>query len=448
MLGQTGAGLAADGDGDLDVDQDDYTYWKNRFGNTSGSGSSAVSAAVPEPSSLAMLLIGLAIALCWPVMKGNNMIRPAAIRAAAVLIVAWVSACSSVQAAVTNDREYWFGEDGLEGTSQGATIGISNTLPLAAGNTADSKGGTGAYLDLTQSGSPTYQDVGPGDLARPGVSGTEYGARFDGVDDRLTGIPLNRPDNISLVLPDYPYNYDGITSRGVQMWVYPSAAKVGVAAQTILLDTWIMGGPQISADGKWTQANSGHSTGNPGLTIPADVPVVGDTWYHVMQHVYNQDDPGAPQLISGGGGTNHRAILFVNGVAVSANADNIPAEADPTAGGYSGDLVVGAEDDGLGGFTKHFQGVIDDLEMYVFGVNDVATDFGTFDLFADNAWIAQEIIDTVPNGVLLPGDVNKDGFVDSGDVAPFVAGYGSSNVMVGATAGSPSVIGTRGTTAT
>jgi hypothetical protein len=42
------------------VDSTDYDAWRARFGNTSGSGSGLGSAAVPEPSSLLLLVIGAA----------------------------------------------------------------------------------------------------------------------------------------------------------------------------------------------------------------------------------------------------------------------------------------------------------------------------------------------------------------------------------------------------
>ena len=65
-LGQTGAGLAADGSGptpgtpDGVVDQLDYDFWRANFGNTSGAGSAA---AVPEPATLTQVLVLFALAV-------------------------------------------------------------------------------------------------------------------------------------------------------------------------------------------------------------------------------------------------------------------------------------------------------------------------------------------------------------------------------------------------
>jgi T5SS/PEP-CTERM-associated repeat protein len=63
-LGQTGAGLAADGNGptpgvpDGVVDQLDYDFWRSYYGQTAGSGSGAsANAAVPEPATLVLLML-------------------------------------------------------------------------------------------------------------------------------------------------------------------------------------------------------------------------------------------------------------------------------------------------------------------------------------------------------------------------------------------------------
>ena len=190
--------------------------------------------------------------------------------------------------------------------------------------------------------------------------------------------------------------------------------------QTLFWDAQMFGGPQISVDGKWTQANSNKYT-DTSNRLPATVPVVADTWLHVMHHVYNANDPNAPRRVSGGAGTNHAAVVYVNGVAVSSTIDNLQANFNYAGSGRSGDLVVGAVENNGGGFRAFFKGALDDLKMYVFGNNETGTpgnltdgeNWGTFDLFADNDWIANQIATTVPGGVLDPGDVNKDGEIDS-----------------------------------
>lgn len=65
-LGQTGAGLAADGTGqaggpDGVVDQLDYDFWRSHFGQTTGGGAS-VHAAVPEPTALVLMIL---LAVGW-----------------------------------------------------------------------------------------------------------------------------------------------------------------------------------------------------------------------------------------------------------------------------------------------------------------------------------------------------------------------------------------------
>lgn len=52
-LGQSGAGLAADGNANQTIDSVDYSMWRVRFGNAGGSGS-ALAAAIPEPASWLM----------------------------------------------------------------------------------------------------------------------------------------------------------------------------------------------------------------------------------------------------------------------------------------------------------------------------------------------------------------------------------------------------------
>jgi GH35 family endo-1,4-beta-xylanase len=50
--------LRADGNGDRMIDEADYVIWKSLFGTSYGSGSGQASAAVPEPASAALLVLG------------------------------------------------------------------------------------------------------------------------------------------------------------------------------------------------------------------------------------------------------------------------------------------------------------------------------------------------------------------------------------------------------
>jgi hypothetical protein len=64
-LGQMGTGLAADGNGNGMIDGGDYTVWTTHFGEHAGSGSSAnANVAVPEPTTLWMLLAGILTMCC------------------------------------------------------------------------------------------------------------------------------------------------------------------------------------------------------------------------------------------------------------------------------------------------------------------------------------------------------------------------------------------------
>ena len=206
--------------------------------------------------------------------------------------------------------------------------------------------------------------------------------------------------------------------------------------QSIVFDTNLHGGPAINELGQWTQSNSDHIDGAGAIQATVDVPA-GDTWYHIMHHTYLAFDTSGSRIVPGsGGGRDFTTVMYVNGIAVSANNDNIPL-------GSGRDLIVGAAEVADDSFDHFFSGVVDDLEMYVYGDNSSSggTNYGTFELFADNAWIANEIATSQDLlGTLTPGDANKDGEVNgtgfgdpsTDDVAAFLAGWGSTNVLQGA----------------
>ena len=414
----------------------DLALWKSNYGV--GALTGAVTA-VPEPSSLAIL--GAAIGLATVTFRSrkripdNTLPRSSSQSLMALTAVAVTLGLSSLAtAAVTNDRDYRLGEGAGENGVAGAIVGSGHSIPNA-GDTLDEIGPSGAYLDLFESGSPVYLNVATGAKARPGAGAGALGVQFDGVDDFLSGVPLNRPDELATLLAPavYPHNYTGIKEHGLQGWVYPDQAGITAGKfQSIVFDTILSGGPAINAEGKWTQINSQHADGTDGIaSVPGTVSVTGNQWYHVMHHNYPR------------GGDNFRSVLYVNGIAVSATDDGIP-----TGGvtNFTGKLVVGAAEiagDGISpAYSNYFTGAVDNLEMYVAGDNTAqgGQNWGTFDLFADNDWIASKIAATVPGGILKPGDVNRDGSVNgngtgpvaSDDVSAFIAGWRDRKVLQGA----------------
>ena len=350
---------------------------------------------------------------------------------------------STSWADVQLDRDYRLGDDGVEATvTDGLAVGTNFN---SGGNffTADSENDNNTFADaqdLQAIGAPVYRDVS----TRPIIS-SGFGVEFDGTDDVLSGIRLNVLEDTAGAagttandLPaGFPFTYAGLRARGLQMWVKADAAGLaGGTRQTIVMDTVESGGVAISADGNWTQAFDNETDDE---DIPSTVPVAADTWYHVMHHIHPSGAPGAPRLVVGGE-SGMTGVVYVDGVAVSASND-FPDNGGGTAGSRVGVLSVGAaevaDDDELSEtpvFGEFFDGTIDNLEMYVFGDNSSTVggqDYGTFSLFEDNEWIANEI-DTTLGGTLLMGDINRDGVVDvAGDVPALVNGWLSQNLIEG-----------------
>jgi hypothetical protein len=384
----TEGALNGNGNGLGGVDAADYALWKSNFGNTNSGSVASVTSAVPEPAALLLLASVLPLAFARRLQLGRyfGWLVPM------VLLVC----CTNASATYTLTRLYTFGDDPAE---SGATIG--NPLSSSVGGAAavDSEA-TGDFHDLASSpaenGSPVYAAGSPNTL------GSSFSASFNGTASFLTGTQFNTISNTT----------DDYRTQGMQMWARPTN---NTKSQVLVFDTASAGGPAITADGKWTQINSSHFGDN---EINPTVAVQTNVWTHLMQHIYVNNEPGSPKIVPGTGAVNsYTSVLYVNGVAVSANNDTQPAAA-------TGTLMVGAAHISSAD-TRFFEGQIDELEIY--GIQDT----NTFNLFTDNEYIAKQI-SLLPGGTLKPGDVNRDGSVNNTDVTAFVNGWLMSKRLNGA----------------
>jgi hypothetical protein len=396
--------MTGDADGDGDADGNDFLTWQRNVGPAAAT---PTLNAVPEPATGALLaLAGIVIASTRRKRRSvaessARAIGPRVDLALAAALVGSMFALTA-QAAVTLDRTYRFGDDPAEFAvnSVGGTVGAGN------GNvTFDSTGVsmTGTFQDLEQSGGPTYVDVGPGGLARPGALASERGIAFDGVDDYLVGLKLGYPGTTaSSTFGGGTQNYKGLSNRGYQLWVRPSAAGTGLV-QNVALDT-NQHGVRINAAGNWVLRYNGAD-------VASTKPVAFDAWTHIM--VIRPYGTIAP---TGGG------ILYVNGEAVAASSGNYNVNQDFR-------LVVGSDTgDGVADFygtTEFFNGALDELTMFVLGKTVDGVDRGTFNFGTDNRFATQPIALGGLTG--KAGDVNQDNALTAADTTALVAGWGKTN---------------------
>jgi hypothetical protein len=141
------------------------------------------------------------------------------------------------------------------------------------------------------------------------------------------------------------------------------------------------------------------------------VTVVPNTWYHLM--------------VIRPFGPDRGSIMYVNGQAV-ARASGTYAGEDNPANEETTPLVIGANTSTAPfqvGAVNRFQGLVDDLEMSVMGLNATA-DYGDFVFERDNKYAAF----FKPSN---PADMTGDNIVNSADVNVFVAHWLSQHVVSG-----------------
>ncbi|MCO6044660.1 LamG domain-containing protein [Aeoliella sp. ICT_H6.2] len=379
------------------VDAEDYAYWKSQFGAISGSGSPAAVAAVPEPAAWTLLLAGGLL-----LMKRS---RPLLTVGLTLMLM------PSIVLASTADRLYQFGDDPLE-DSANATNDLVGSGPgnAVANSSLDSIGPDSDlenYADLLVHGDPKY--VRTDLMGRPGASTGELGAEFLGTGDYLDGFNLNGPLNsTSAATQNGDRNYADIYDRGMQFWAFPYSSGDG-AEQSLVADS-----PQhavrINAAGQWVMQYGGTQ-------YESNADVAYDSWSHVM--------------LVRPFGSAAGARLYIDGIAVTAGGTSY-ANADATP------LVIGSISGDNAGTADYYQGVLDNLEMFVIGTAsaDPFDEYGDFNLATDNEFVTSALANATP------GDLTGDGLVmgnGSGgandDVAAFIANWQKRQVINGLSVG-------------
>jgi hypothetical protein len=310
-----------------------------------------------------------------------------------LIVVPGGLSANSIAPAATVDRDYRLGDDVAEGA-------VTNG---AVTSTFDSIGtpGMSQLVDLTAVNTPTYRTI----TGRPdGVGGR--GIEFNAAQSEyLHGPSLGFPEVSfsSIASPNSTggtINYVGIADRGLQFWVKPDVTTV----QTLVMDT-NEHGVRINASGNFSMRYDG-------VDYDSNVAAAAGTWYHV-------------EVVRPAGFQNG-SRMFVNGVAAAA-----------APGGYgegTSHLVVGANTDGTedsftGGTSEFFDGIIDDLKLFVIGVSTAqpgipAVDFGTFNPAIDNQFIDWKLTN-------VAGDLNNDGVLNQTDKDDFIAGWRDKRLVNG-----------------
>ena len=360
-------------------------------------GALVASGQVPEPHSL-LLVLGFAAA--WQ-MVVNRRLRLSLAPIATVIVIG-IGGASSLHA-LELDRNYELGDNGFENAVAGIEVGSQFAGSLDEGLTFDSDGTLqdGTAIDLIRGSLEATNNasyVGVSD--RPGAGAT-LGVVFDGDGDYLVGPRLGFPESSdAATIAANPKDYAGIVNRGFQFWAQPASAGQG-STQSLVLDT-NQHGVLISDNDTWVMRTFAGD-------IDSGVGVDFDAWSHVML-VWNAGI--GPQL-------------YVDGVAVAASnvgyntGDNAPL----VLGANTGDVTVDPPQTAPG--TQDFyNGVLDDLTLFVFGTSTGGTEYGDFDFATDNAIAADEL-----SGV--PGDVDQNGVLEVNDLNEFVAGWYSENLVTG-----------------
>lgn len=329
--------------------------------------------------------------------------------AAIVCLVAIVALApvSSASAAYTLDRWYQLGDDPDEPAPPGQPVGTG----AFGGLTFDSKGMTSQsnFQDLTPVGNPLYVDISA-DQPFPNSTLDNRAVSFDGSTQYLFGHFLNRPEEADASTGQVE-DYTGITDRGYQLWVKPNVASTG--ADQNILDDADTHRALIGANGNFGfEIRTSVQIGNNPTSV-----VVPGKWTHIAQVRPNGDFGGS--------------FGWIDGRAVATQTGDYPSSMLNLA------IAADVENDGLGDeiYTPSFNGLVSNVEMFVIGGS-----FGTFRYTQDNGYFTDVFLPTTSgygyadanldghNDVAwIPGDINFDGVLNSGDITTFINGWLSTN---------------------
>ncbi|WP_228714691.1 hypothetical protein [Posidoniimonas corsicana] len=439
------------------VDAADYALWRSNYGL--GAGVEAAAAA-PEPRAGLLALLGLAASA---VRRRASVGVAVCMILLAPLTLVSVSHAQPAGPAPFVDRDYGFGDD-----DPGAVVGQAMSNTDSQGNvvTYDAAGELNAnqLIDLVAKARfnsyPRYADTTDRPDGNGGVGIALNQTAFDRQYLRTGfGEALNYPEQspsslASLVNPGGTLNYFRINDRGFELWVKPTDVAAG--EQHIVMDSQ-QHGVLINEDGKFAMRYASEfdieitvlpgddgvegteddvlEIGEPMVTpadYETDIAPVNNEWYHLA--VVRPAGPG------------NGSIFYVNGVAEAVGFGNYEIETVVNIG--EGDLFtniaalddsplfVGARTDpetldrnfssSTPGEDAYFRGVVDDLEMFVMGLNDndnVAgggdnslNDWGEWHLPRDNGY-AQAFAPAVD------GDLDGDGLVTTSDASLFAENW-------------------------
>ena len=393
----------------------DYTVWKSHFGQTAGPGSGAATlTSVPEPASAALFVMALvAIGAGLGTTRSRTSIGVLALLLSSIQFISGASA-------YTLDRDYGFGDDD-PGAANGGNVAT----------TFDNAGALGMHqlTDLAAVGGlgapPKYVTVND----RPdGVNGLGIRLNQLGVEKQYLktgfGEALNFPEQspASTFSPGGTIDYSFISDRGFQLWVKPTALPTGNNRADVVMDS-NQHGVSINSAGKFVMRYAYND-------YISNKSAVANTWYHLS--------------VVRPFGPNNGSILYVNGEAVAAAKGryNIETKLLDDMGQVTNQdehdtspLVVGANT-GIGptnpledprpqtpvpGSTNYFRGIVDDLDMFVMGLNHTR-DFGEYQFQFDNGYAAH----FKPAN---PVDLTGEGSITFADAQAFASNWLYENTL-------------------